>query len=281
MSEQSYLDLMAKILNEGHISGDRTGVGTRSLFGAQLRFDLQKGFPAITTKRLAWKSVVGELLWFLEGSGDERRLAEITHGTREGVVTIWTPNSLAPYWKSKAGFEGDLGRIYGVQWRQWRTPDGQVVDQLSDLISGLKRDPMSRRHIMTAWNPGELDKMALPPCHILSQFKVTPDGKLHCQLYQRSADMFLGVPFNIASYSLLTHILAAECGFIPGEFIWVGGDCHVYTNHIDQVKLQLSRDIKEPPRLSFDFKDIAEYEVKDFKLVNYDPHASIIAEMAV
>lgn len=283
---KQYHDALAHILEHGKKKSDRTGVGTQSVFGYQMRFDLQEGFPAITTKKLAWKSVVSELLWFLEGSGDERRLAEILHGTRdESKSTIWTANADAEYWKPNAEFEGDLGRVYGVQWRQWRTSNylfsfGEV-DQLVNLIKGLKKDPNGRRHILSAWNPGELDQMALPPCHILSQFDVT-DGKLSCQLYQRSADMFLGVPFNIASYSLLTHIIARECNLEVGDFIWTGGDCHIYSNHIDAVEEQLTRDYRDLPSLEFtNGLSWDQYAVKDFSLVGYDPHPAIKAEMAV
>ena len=290
---KQYKQALQHILANGNDKSDRTGVGTRSVFGYQMRFNLQEGFPATTTKKLAWKAVTGELLWFLEGSGDERRLAEITHGTRDGVATIWTPNALAPYWKPKAAYEGDLGRVYGVQWRNWRTVDQfwnpnktsaisipKVVDQIQNLIDGIKNDPHGRRHILTAWNPGELDQMALPPCHVLSQFDVT-DNRLSCQLYQRSCDMFLGVPFNIASYSLLTHIIARECGLEVGDFVWTGGDCHIYNNHFDAVAEQLSRDERALPILEFETKPINEYVVSDFVLSGYDPHPAIKADMAV
>ena len=222
---KQYLDALKYVLDNGQEVGDRTGTGTLSCFGMQQRYNLVESFPAVTTKKLAWKACVGELLWFIEGSGDERRLAEITHGTAEGKTTIWTPNALAPYWKPKAKFEGDLGRVYGVQWRHWRTyqhreagsytndfghtysmPGGiqeREVDQLTNLITGIKQDPHGRRHLLSAWNPGELDQMALPPCHILAQFYVSKDNRLSCQMYQRSCDMFLGVPFNIASYRCL------------------------------------------------------------------------------
>jgi len=227
---KQYHQALEHILKHGKQKTDRTGIGTISVFGYQMRFDLRTGFPAITTKKLAWKAVVSELLWFLEGSGDERRLAEILHGTRDlSKTTIWTANAKADYWLPKAHYEGDLGRVYGVQWR-----DFLGVDQIQQLIDGIKKDPSGRRHILTAWNPAELSDMALPPCHVLSQFDVT-DGYLSCQLYQRSCDMFLGVPFNIASYSLLTHIIARECGLKVGDFVWTGGDCHIYTNHVDAV----------------------------------------------
>jgi len=274
---KQYHQALEHILENGKQKTDRTGVGTISVFGHQMRFDLRTGFPAITTKRLAWKSVVSELLWFLEGSGDERRLAEILHGTRDSEKkTIWTANAEADYWKSKAKYQGDLGRVYGVQWR-----DFGGVDQLQQLIDGIKKDPSGRRHILSAWNPAELDQMALPPCHVLSQFDVT-DGYLSCQLYQRSCDMFLGVPFNIASYSLLTHIIARECGLKVGDFVWTGGDCHIYTNHVDAVKEQLSREERVLPTLFMTVnKKWNEYMLEDFILERYDPHPAIKAEMAV
>jgi len=266
-----------------------------------MRFNLQEGFPATTTKKLAWRAVVSELLWFLEGSSDERRLAEILHGTRDITKsTIWTANAEADYWKSKAKFPGDLGRVYGVQWRDWisHTPEGapdiddeygktyfdpiyKHIDQIEKLIEGLKQDPNGRRHILSAWNPAELDQMALPPCHVMAQFDVT-DGYLSCQMYQRSCDMFLGVPFNIASYSLLVHIIARECGLKVGDFVWTGGDCHIYNNHFDAVEEQLSREPKALPTLVFTTgKKIADYKVDDFILDNYNPDPAIKAEMAV
>lgn len=276
-----YLNALTQVLKQGKIKDDRTGTGTISLFGMQQRYDLSKTFPAVTTKKLAWKACVGELLWMIEGSGNERRLAEITHGTSDGTVTIWTPNALAPYWKPKAKYEGDLGRIYGVQWRQWQGPSGSV-DQLLNLIDGIKQDPHSRRHIISAWNPGELDDMALPPCHTLSQFYVA-DGKLSCQLYQRSMDTYLGGPFNIASYSLLTHMIAQVCGLDVGEFIHTVGDAHIYLNHVEQVKEQLSRAPMPPPQLWLnpDIKDITKFTMNDIKLINYTSHAAITAPMAV
>lgn len=274
---KQYHDALQQILENGKNKTDRTGVGTRSVFGYQMRFNLQEGFPAVTTKKLAWRAVVSELLWFLEGSGDERRLAEILHGTRDpSKKTIWTANAEADYWKSKAKFEGDLGRVYGVQWR-----DFKGVDQVYNLIEGIKKDPSGRRHILTAWNPSELDQMALPPCHVLSQFDVT-DGHLSCQMYQRSCDMFLGVPFNIASYSLLTHIIARECNLKVGDFVWTGGDCHIYNNHIDAVNEQLARTPKQLPTLFITVnKKIADYVVDDFVLENYNPDPAIKADMAV
>ena len=274
---KQYKQALEYILENGRDKSDRTGVGTRSVFGYQMRFDLQEGFPATTTKRLAWRAVVSELLWFLEGSSDERRLAEILHGTRDlNKKTIWTANAEADYWKPKAKFDGDLGRVYGVQWRNFGG-----VDQVQQLIDNIKRDPTSRRHIISAWNPAELDQMALPPCHVLSQFDVT-DGRLSCQLYQRSCDMFLGVPFNIASYSLLTHIIARECGLKVGDFVWTGGDCHIYNNHFDAVREQLSREERALPTLMTTVgKQWNEYTMEDFVLDGYDPHPAIKAEMAV
>jgi thymidylate synthase len=274
---KQYHQALKHILINGKNKTDRTGVGTRSVFGYQMRFNLQEGFPATTTKKLAWRAVVSELLWFLEGSGDERRLAEILHGTRDlSKTTIWTANAKADYWLPRAHFEGDLGRVYGVQWR-----DFLGVDQVQQLIDGIKNDPSGRRHILSAWNPAELTDMALPPCHVLSQFDVT-DGYLSCQMYQRSCDMFLGVPFNIASYSLLTHIIARECGLKVGDFVWTGGDCHIYNNHFEAVEVQLGREPKPLPTLVFTTgKKIADYVVDDFILDNYNPDPAIKAEMAV
>lgn len=285
---QNYNRLISKVLFEGTVSEDRTGVGTVSLFGEQLRFDLNEGFPAVTTKKLAWKAVVSELLWFIEGSGDERRLAEIQFGTRDpSKKTIWSANADADYWKHKARFDGDLGRVYGVQWRDWRSPHFEgtysfrSTDQLKNLLEGLQKDPTGRRHILSAWNPGELDKMALPPCHAFSQFYLR-DGKLSCQMYQRSADLFLGVPFNIASYALLTHLIAKEIGAGVDKFILTFGDVHIYSNHMEQVKEQISRKPYELPQL-----DISEVESMftatpdQIKLVNYQCHPFIKAEMAV
>jgi len=298
--ENQYLNALRFVLDNGTTKNDRTGTGTISAFGLQQRYNLQEGFPAVTTKKLAWKAVVGELLWFIEGSGDERRLAEITHGTKDGTVTIWTPNALAPYWKSKAKFPGDLGRVYGVQWRHWRkyveqkdmgpahlggtriATDRHEIDQLLNLIEGIKKDPHGRRHILTAWNPAELDDMALPPCHCFAQFYVA-NGKLSCQMYQRSNDLFLGSPFNIASYSLLTHMIAQVCDLTAGEFIHVTGDAHIYLNHVEQVKIQLSRQPFAPPTLWLnpDIKDITKFTMSDIKLYNYISHDSIKAPMAV
>jgi len=281
---KQYHDLLQDILQNGESRDDRTGVGTISVFGRQLRFDLGSGFPAITTKKLAWKACVGELLWFLEGSNDERRLAEITHGSKEGKVTIWTPNAMAPYWKPKAKFEGDLGRVYGVQWRKWESPRwGVPVDQVEKVIDSLKNDPHSRRHIISAWNVGELDQMALPPCHVMSQYYVSKDKKLSCHMYQRSVDVFLGLPFNIASYALLTHMIAQVCGLGVGELIISTGDTHIYSDHIEQVKEQLARTEYPLPTLYLNpiVTDIDKFTMSDIRLDNYQSHDSIKAKMAV
>jgi thymidylate synthase len=275
---RQYHDLLEDILNNGEIKDDRTGVGTISVFGRQLRFDLTVGFPAVTTKKLAWKSVVSELLWFIEGSGDERRLAEILYGSRDPErSTIWTGNAQAAYWTPKARYDGDLGRVYGVQWRDWRG-----VDQLSNLIEGIKNDPNGRRHIITAWNVDELDKMALPPCHVLAQFYVS-NGKLSCHMYQRSVDVFLGLPFNIASYALLTHMIAQVCDLKVGELIISTGDTHIYSNHIEQVKEQLSREEYPLPLLFLDpkIKNIDKFIMDDILLFDYQSHGTIKADMAV
>ena len=280
---KTYLNALQYIVDNGEQRGDRTGTGTLSVFGLQSRYDLRQSFPAVTTKKLAFRAVVGELLWFIEGSTDERRLAEITHGTRDGVVTIWTANSLAPYWKPKAAFDGDVGKVYGYQWRNWGPRLGPSIDQLANLIEGIKKDPYGRRHILTAWQPGELDQMALPPCHVMSQFYVNSKNELSCQMYQRSADMLLGSPFNIASYSILTHMIAQVCGLKVGEFIHSIGDAHIYLSHFSQVKEQLSRRPKAAPQLWINpqVKDIDGFTMDDFKLIGYDPHPAIKAPMAV
>ena len=293
-----YLRHLNHILINGEEREDRTGVGTKSIFGLQMRFDLRKEFPAVTTKRLAWRSVVSELIWFLEGSGDERRLAEILHGTRDtDKKTIWTANAEADYWKPKAKYDGDLGRVYGVQWRNWHTPvalekkqfkgieyaqANNSVDQVTKLISDIKRDPTSRRHILTAWNPGELDDMALPPCHVMSQFYVN-NGELSCQMYQRSADMFLGVPFNIASYSLLTHMIAHACDLKVGDFVHTIGDAHIYNDHVDQVVEQMGRKPLPGPTLKIECnsKNIFDIKMEHINLINYQSHPPISAPMAV
>ena len=275
---KQYHELLKDILNNGEERNDRTGVGTISVFGRQLRFDLTQGFPAVTTKKLAWKAVVSELLWFLEGSNDERRLAEILYGRSDsGRNTIWTGNAEAAYWQPRAKFPGDLGRVYGVQWRDWGG-----VDQVAKLIDGLKNDPTGRRHIISAWNVDELDQMALPPCHVMSQFYVSK-GKLSCHMYQRSVDVFLGLPFNIASYALLTHMVAHVCGLEVGELIISTGDTHIYSNHVEQVKEQLSREPYPLPTLWLNpnIKDIDSFTMETIDLDNYKCHSTIKAEMAV
>lgn len=291
---KTYLDALHDVLNNGTVREDRTGTGTIGVFGMQQRYDLSKGFPAVTTKKLAFKACLSELLWFIEGSGDERRLAEILHGSdTEHKKTIWTDNALAKYWIPKARYQGDLGRVYGVQWRHWRTQmkrwvsssesEPVEVDQLLQLIENIKKDPYGRRHILTAWNPGELEEMALPPCHCFAQFYVSADNKLSCQMYQRSCDLFLGVPFNVASYSLLTHMIAQVCGLGVGEFVHVLGDAHIYLNHVEQVKEQLSREPLPAPTLWINpaVTDITKFTMEDFKLENYTSLASIKAPMAV
>jgi thymidylate synthase len=290
--EHVYLNALQNILENGNDRPDRTGVGTRSIFGLQMRFDLTEGFPSVTTKKLAWKSLASELLWFIEGSGDERRLREILHGSRASdKTTIWSDNAQSPYWTKRKlkRSEGDLGRIYGVQWRRWRKPlirINKVVlqnhDQLLELISGIKDEPYGRRHIISAWNPGELELMALPPCHIMSQFYVS-NGKLSCHMYQRSADFFLGVPFNIASYALFTHMIAQVCNLEVEDLIISFGDAHIYHNHFDQVKEQLSRKPLPLPTLQLNpsIQVITDFEMEDIELVDYQHHEAIKAPMAV
>ena len=273
--EQQYLDTLRKILDTGIDTDDRTGVGSRSIFGVQMRHDLSTGFPALTTKRLAWQAVVGELLWFLEGSRDIRRLSELTHGVPDRN-TIWHANALSSSWTPWAEFDGDAGRIYGTQWRSWAGAGGVQIDQLSQLILGILQNPHSRRHILTAWQPAELDQMCLPPCHILSQFWVRR-GRLSCQLYQRSADFPLGIPFNIASYSLLTHMIAQVCGLAVGEFVHVIGDAHIYHNQFEGVKEQLDRTGYALPTLWInpDVTSIFDFKPQDFKLIEYQHHPAI------
>ena len=302
---QLYLDLLQDILDNGEEKDDRTGIGTISVFARQLRFDLRRGFPAVTTKKLAWKACTGELLWFIEGSSDERRLAEITHGTRDGAATIWTPNALAPYWQAKAKFKGDLGRVYGVQWRHWKTAIhhsqetfkddfgsqfnrmGKLhikeTDQLKNLIEGLIKDPNGRRHIINSWNAGELDQMALPPCHVMSQFYVNKNKELSCHMYQRSVDVFLGLPFNIASYALLTHLIAHHCNLKVGELVISTGDTHIYKDHIEQAKEQLTREPYSLPALLLNPQktNIFEMTMQDIQLEGYISHGTIKANMAV
>jgi thymidylate synthase len=273
--EEQYLNALKYVLENGVDKPNRTGVPARSVFGMQMRFNLENGFPAITTKKLFFNSVVAELLWFISGSSDVKDLNKL--GSH-----IWDANAQAPYWKPKAKFDGDVGRIYGVQWRSWQTKDGKTIDQLKEVIEKIKSDPYDRRLIVSAWNPGELDQMALPPCHILFQFYVNGD-KLSLQMYQRSADMFLGVPFNIASYSLLLSMVAQITGLKPYEFIHTLGDAHIYHNHFQQVREQLSRKPFPPPQLWLnpEIKDINDFKMEDIKLINYNHHPAIKAEMAV
>ena len=277
--DKVYLDALKNILENGEDRPDRTGVGTRSIFGLQMRFNLENGFPAITTKKLAWRACVAELLWFLEGSSDERRLAEITHGTRDSSKsTIWTGNAQASYWKPKAKFESDLGSVYGVQWREWDTHTTDIcqsepiyIDQIKQVIEGIKKDPFGRRHIVSAWNVAELNKMALPPCHVMFQFYVSKDGGLSCHMYQRSVDTFLGLPFNIASYALLTNMIAHVTGLTAKELVISTGDTHLYLDHVDQVKEQLNRQAFELPTLWLnpEVKNIDKFNMDDIELKNY------------
>ena len=290
-SEDDYLDLLHTVIATGEKrDNERTGVGTRSLFMSMLRFNLEEGFPLLTTKRVPFKSVLSELLWFIEGSTDERRLAEIHYNDKIGNImdkkTIWTAN--ADNQGKELGYVNTaltkhLGPVYGKQWRRWETTNGKPIDQLAELIDGIKNNPQSRRHILSAWNVADIEKMALPPCHTMSQFYVSNDGKLSCNLYQRSADLFLGVPFNIASYSLLTYMIAQVCDLQVGEFIHTLGDSHIYENHIDVVKEQLEREAKKYPKIKInkDIKSIDDFTMNDFELIGYDPHPTIKAEMAV
>ena len=261
-----YLDLMRRILESGTPKGDRTGTGTLSRFGEQLRFDLAAGFPLVTTKRIHLRSVICELLWFLRGDTNVRWL-------HEQGVSIWAE------WADE---HGELGPVYGKQWRAWRTANGESIDQISAAIELIRRDPDSRRIVVSAWNVGELDRMRLMPCHALFQFHVAA-GKLSCQLYQRSADVFLGVPFNIASYALLTHMVAQQCELVPGEFIWTGGDCHLYANHIEQARTQLAREPFPPPQLRIRRRPptLFDYRFEDFEFVNYQHHPALSAPVAV
>ncbi len=263
---QQYLDLLDHILTHGHKKNDRTGTGTISVFGYQMRFDLSKGFPVLTTKKVHLRSIIYELLWFLKG---ETNIAYL----KENGVSIWDE------WADE---DGNLGPVYGSQWRSWPTSDGKQIDQISQLVEQIKVNPNSRRLLVSAWNPAEIDKMALPPCHIIFQFYVN-DGKLSCQLYQRSADVFLGVPFNIASYALLTMMMAQVCNLKPGEFIHTLGDAHLYLNHIEQAKLQLSRETRQLPEMKInpEKKDIFSFVFEDFELIDYDPHPHIKAEVSV
>ncbi len=264
--EHQYEDLMRYVFFHGVNKNDRTGTGTRSVFGYQMRFNLQHGFPLVTTKKLHLRSIIHELLWFLKGDSNVQYL-------KDNGVSIWDE------WADE---NGDLGPIYGVQWRKWRGADNQTIDQIAELVHTIKTNPDSRRMIVTAWNVAELPKMALPPCHMMFQVYVA-DGKLSCQLYQRSCDIFLGVPFNIASYSLLTHMLAQQCDLEVGDFVWTGGDCHLYNNHFDQVRLQLSREPRPYPKLVIKRRpeSIFDYKYEDFEIVGYDPHPTIKAPVAV
>ena len=261
-----YLELLRLVLDKGRHRPDRTGTGTYAVFGAQTRFDLSEGFPLVTTKKLHVKSIIYELLWFLRGDTNVKYL-------NERGVTIWDE------W---ADADGNLGRIYGAQWTDWRTADGKSINQIDQVIQQIHEQPHSRRHIVSAWNVGELDQMALPPCHVLFQFFVL-DGRLSCQLYQRSADLFLGVPFNIASYALLTLMVAQVCGLKPGEFVHTFGDLHLYANHIEQAKLQLTREPRPLPQMKLNPKvtNIHQFQFEDFELAGYDPHPSIKAPIAV
>ncbi len=281
---QTYLNLMQHVLDHGHVKTDRTGTGTRSVFGWQMRFDLEAGFPVLTTKKLHLRSIIHELLWFLQGSTNIAYL-------KENGVSIWDD------WADE---NGELGPVYGKQWRRWETvvpgedsapPTIRTIDQITQLVDGLKNNPDSRRHLVCAWNPGEVDRMALPPCHALFQFYVAPPAvgdadqrpRLSCQLYQRSADIFLGVPFNIASYALLTMMIAQVCGYRPGEFIHTLGDAHLYSNHLEQARLQLSRDTRKLPvmRINPAVNDLYAFRFEDFTLEGYDPHPHIPAPVAV
>jgi thymidylate synthase len=265
LPDTQYEDLLRRVMAGGELKADRTGTGTRSIFAQQLRFDLDRGFPLITTKRVHFRSVAYELLWFLRGDGNVSWLRD--HG-----VTIWDE------W---ADANGDLGPVYGVQWRSWPKPDGGHVDQISEVLRTLRSNPDSRRMIVSAWNVGAIPQMALPPCHAMFQFYVA-DGRLSCHLYQRSADLFLGVPFNIASYALLTHMIAAQVGLRVGEFVWTGGDCHIYDNHVDQVREQLSREVYSFPELRLRKADsLFDYEFEDFEVVDYRHHPTLKAPVAV
>ena len=263
---KTYLDLMQKILDEGRYKANRTGIGTYSIFGTQIRFDLSEGFPLITTKKVHLRSIIHELLWFLKGETNIKYLVD-------NNVNIWNE------WADE---QGELGPVYGYQWRSWPGADGTRIDQISNLIQQINKNPNSRRHIVSAWNVAEIDKMKLPPCHLLFQFDVT-DGKLSCQLYQRSCDFFLGVPFNIASYALFTLMVAQITGLEPGDFIWTGGDTHLYENHLDQAREQLSREPRKLPymKINPNVKSIFDFKFEDFELVGYDPHPSMKIPVAL
>ncbi len=264
---KEYLDLLKLVLENGNERSDRTGVGTIGVFGAQARFNLRDAFPLLTTKKLHTRSIIHELLWFLKGDTNVKYL-------HDNNVSIWDE------WADK---DGNLGRIYGAQWTDWRAPDGRSINQIKQVENSLKKDPFGRRHIVCAWNPGELDKMALPPCHAMFQFYVSADGELSCQLYQRSADLFLGVPFNIASYAMLTMMMAQVCGYKAGEFVHTFGDLHIYKNHLDQVRLQLSREPRPLPKLVLnpERKRLEDFVFEDFSIQGYDPYPAIKAPIAV
>lgn len=265
MVKTPYEDLLRDVLENGTAKGDRTGTGTRSVFGRQIRYDLSESFPLLTTKKVFFKGVVGELLWFLRGDSNVR----------------WLQDNGIRIWNEWADADGELGPVYGVQWRSWPTPDGGHVDQIAEALATLKKNPDSRRNLVSAWNVSELDQMALMPCHLMFQLYVA-DGRLSMQVYQRSADMFLGVPFNIASYALLTHMFAQQAGLEVGELIWTGGDCHIYNNHIEQVREQLSREAREYPQLKLrKAKSLFDYDFDDIEVVGYDPHPTIKAEVSV
>ena len=263
---RQYLDLLDTVLHKGVRKGDRTGTGTLSIFGHQMRFDLADGFPVVTTKKLHVKSVVGELIWFLQGSTNVR----------------WLQHQGISIWDEWADADGELGPVYGSQWRSWPAPDGRRIDQIANVVHSIRTNPDSRRHIVSAWNVAEIEQMALPPCHTMFQFYVA-DGRLSCQLYQRSADVFLGVPFNIASYALLTHLIAQVCNLAPGEFVHTLGDAHLYLNHVEQAELQLSREPRPLPELRLNpaRREIDQFEIADVELIGYDPHPAIKAPIAV
>jgi thymidylate synthase len=265
VADTQYEELLRRVLETGVAKGDRTGTGTVSLFGERLRYDLSQGFPLITTKRVHFKSIAVELLWFLRGDSN----------------TAWLREQGVKIWDEWADENGDLGPVYGYQWRNWPTPDGGNIDQIANLLATLRSNPDSRRMVVSAWNVADLSEMALEPCHAMFQFYVA-DGKLSCQLYQRSADMFLGVPFNIASYALLTRMIADQVGLVPGDFVWVGGDCHIYNNHVDQVREQLTRPAYEFPRLELAPADsLFDYSYEDFQIVGYQHHPVLRAPIAV
>ena len=283
---KQYLDLLKNVLENGKLREDRTGVGTRSVFGRQVRFDLQKGFPLLTTKKMSIKSIIAELLWFIEGSTDERRLAEILFNKpRKDLInkkTIWTENANSEYWKSKANFEGDCGRIYGAQWRSWKNKNDETIDQLKNVIDSIKKDPASRRHLVVAFNPGELNEMSLPPCHVMFQFYIE-NNKLSCMWSQRSVDIPLGLPYNIASYAALTHLVAQCCNLNVGELIGSLGDCHIYENQIEGCMEQLIRKPTSLPSiiLNPDIKDINDFKLSDIELVNYNSQGPIYFPFSV